>query len=144
MTERKLSQPSRVVLIATSIVGLAMVYVFQRVNYFYFFCPDCTSGTIAFIFNRATRLLLNDLLCIVLIYAIFEKSKYVKAATVILLIELCVMLPLYLWIKLSVEGDSEISSPLLSQIHRLIVNPMLMFVLMAGFYYQKYFSSNRQ
>jgi hypothetical protein len=48
-----------------------------------------------------------------------------------------------LGIKLGWEGDSEISSPLLSFVHRLIVNPLLMFVLMAGLVLQRYSTSGK-
>ena len=72
-----------------------------------------------------------------MIYAIFYDKKYVKVGGMIQLIEMFVILPIYFVIKLTVEGDSEISSPLLSQIHRLIINPVLMVLLMIGFYYQR-------
>jgi exosortase F-associated protein len=144
MAEKKSAQPSRVALGVISLLGLALVYVFQQINYFHIFCASCANGNSEFIVNRTVRLLLNDLLSILLIYSLFEKRKYIRMASVILAIELFVILPIYFWVKLSLEGNSEISSPLLSQIHRLVVNPMLMFILIAGFYYQKYFLSSRR
>ncbi len=63
--------------------------------------------------------------------------KYVKVGSYLQLIEMFVVLPLYFVVKLKLEGDSEISSPLLSQFHRLIINPTLMVLLMIGFYYQR-------
>jgi exosortase F-associated protein len=78
-----------------------------------------------------------------IIWAVFQEQKYVKVAWYVFLIEVLVILPVYFAIKLSLEGDSEISSPLLSQIHRMIVNPMLMFLLMAGFFYQR-MKTNRE
>ncbi len=144
MTEKKLSRPSRLSLGIISLTGLALVYVFQQSNYFHFFFPEGAGGNSVFIFNKTLRLLVNDLLCVILIFALFENRKYVQMAFLILLIELLVILPLYFLIKLSMEGATEISSPLLSQIHRLIVNPMLMLILIAGFYYQKFFSTKGQ
>ena len=142
MIEKKLLKRSRVILGGISLAGLGLVYVFQQVNYFYFFFPNGANANAVFIFNKTFRLLINDLLCVVLILALFENRKFVKMAFLVLVIELLVILPLYFLIKLKTEGDSEISSPLLSQIHRLIVNPMLMLILIAGFYYQKFFSTN--
>ena len=81
---------------------------------------------------------MNDFACLLLIYVFFEDKKYLKMGFWVFLIELLVILPIYLVLKLSLEGTSEISSPLLSQIHRLIVNPTLMILLMLGFVYQKY------
>jgi len=144
MTKRKLSRRSRLALGALSLSGLAIVYILQQVNYFHFLFPLETSTNITFIFNRTFRLLVNDLLCVILIFVLFDEKKYVKMAYLVLTIELVVILPLYFLIKLKMEGDAEISSPLLSQIHRLIVNPMLMFVLIAGFYYQRFLSAKNQ
>jgi len=144
MIEKKLSRHSRIILGVISVLGLALVYIFQQVDYFHFFFSSGVSANAVFIFNKTFRLLINDLLSVVLILALFENKKFVKMAFLVLLIELLVILPFYFWIKLKTEGDSEISSPLLSQIHRLIVNPMLMFILMAGFYYQKYFSATNR
>lgn len=127
-----------------SLVGLGLVYVFQQVNYFYLFFSSEASANTVFIFNKTFRLLINDLVCVTLILVLFENRKFVKMAFLVLWIELLVILPLYFLIKLNTEGDSEISSPLLSQIHRLIVNPMLMFILIAGFYYQKFFSAKNR
>jgi exosortase F-associated protein len=90
-----------------------------------------------FVANRVIRVILNDFACFLLIYGLFKESKYLKIAFLVFLAELFVILPLYLALKLSLEGDSEISSPLLSLIHRLIVNPTLMLLLIAGFIYQK-------
>jgi exosortase F-associated protein len=90
-----------------------------------------------FIINKTIRLTLNDMACMLLIYALFPGKAYLKVAFWLFLIEVWLILPVYFVIKLNLEGDSEISSPLLSQIHRLIVNPLLMFLLMMGFLYQK-------
>jgi exosortase F-associated protein len=144
MAEKKMSLRNRIVLGAISLAGLGLVYVFQQVNYFRFLFSTEVSANSIFIFNKTFRLLINDLLCVILIIALFENRKFVKMAFLILLIELLVILPLYFLIKLKTEGDTEISSPLLSQIHRLIVNPTLMVILIAGFYYQKFFSAKNQ
>lgn len=90
-----------------------------------------------FILNRTARLILNDLVCMFLIYVLFQNKIYLRAAFYLFLIELFLMLPIYFIVKLNLEGASELSSPLLSQIHRLIVNPLLMFLLILGFVYQR-------
>lgn len=115
---------------------LAAVYIFQRLN-IAAILGDFHPNTI-FAINRTIRLTLNDLACLLIIHALFQDRKYLKIAFIVFLVELLVILPLYLAIKLSAEGATEISSPLLSQIHRLIVNPMLMILLILGFYYQRF------
>lgn len=123
-------------LFSAGIAILAAIYLFQRVN------TAAILGelhpNLIFIINRTTRLILNDFACLIIILAIFREAKYLKIAFWIFLLELLVILPLYFVLKLSLEGASEISSPLLSQIHRLIVNPMLMILLIAGFFYQAF------
>lgn len=137
----------RVGMIAIAVLLLFLVYVFQRVNYagfiFYLMSVDgLTFPNTAFALNRTIRLIINDTLSMVLIFALFQRRSYLKLSWTIFLFELLLLLPAYLWIKLTWEGPSEISSPLLSPIHRMIVNPLLMIVLIGGFYYQRYFSSN--
>ena len=140
--ENKSSLPRyRYLIIGVSLLLLALVYVFQRTNYLNDFLKLVNAGSAdaitAFAVNKTFRLILNDVLCIALIYALFGERKYIRVAFVLFCFELFIILPLYLIVKLSLEGSSEISSPLLSQIHRLVVNPMLMLILIAGLYYQR-------
>ncbi|WKZ61632.1 MAG: exosortase F system-associated protein [Cyclobacteriaceae bacterium] len=131
------------ILIGSALLVLVLVFVFQRFNYavaLTSFLPEglqITQPNTVFIVNKTIRLVLNDVACMVLIYAWFKERKYLTLSFYLFLVEVCLLLPIYFIVKLSLEGDSEISSPLLSQIHRLIVNPLLMFLLMAGFIYQR-------
>src|SRR5260221_8237032 len=133
----------KISLITISLLGLVVVYVFEKWDYLNAFArlsgAETEFGlTAAFVFNKTVRLILNDALCLLLIYALFREKKYLRIAFLVFCFEFFLMLPIYLIIKLNLEGPSEISSPLLSQIHRLIVNPMLMLILIVGFYYQKF------
>lgn len=124
-------------LFLTGLGILGAVYLFQRVN-----LAGWLGGlhpNVIFVINRTARLIFNDLACFLIILALFREGKYLAIAFWVFLVELLVILPVYFAIKLTLEGDSEISSPLLSQIHRLIVNPMLMILLIAGFLFQRYF-----
>ncbi len=133
----------RSVWIGSALLVLVLVFVFQRFNYavaLTSFLPEglqITQPNTIFIINKTIRLVLNDVACMVLIYAWFKERKYLTLSFYLFLVEVCLLLPIYFIVKLSLEGDSEISSPLLSQIHRLIVNPLLMFLLMVGFIYQR-------
>ncbi|HOX83589.1 MAG TPA: exosortase F system-associated protein [Chryseolinea sp.] len=132
-------------LIGLTCLLLAMVFIFQRFDYFAhlqsLFSLDSLENSgwpyTPFVVNKLIRFLINDAICIFFIYVLFKEKKYLSVAFYLFLIELFVILPLYFWIKLSTEGDSELSSPLLSQIHRLIINPTLMILLMVSFLYQK-------
>lgn len=125
----------RAFLFLAGVTVLVAVYIFQRIN-FAAFVREFPDNTI-FVINRTTRLILNDLACFLIIFALFREKKYLRVACWVFLVEILLILPVYLVVKLSLEGDSEISSPLLSQIHRLIVNPMLMLLLIVGFLYQR-------
>lgn len=121
---------------------LMLVYVFQRVDFFSavgtaFGYEGAAFPYTRFAFNRTIRMVLNDTACLVLISIWFRDRRYTRLAGYLFLIEVFLILPVYLWIKFSLEGDSEISSPILSQVHRLIVNPMLMLLLMVAFVYQR-------
>lgn len=129
----------RIFLGIVALTSLALIYFFQKFNVLQAFGipPEHIHPNVLFIVNKVLRLLLNDAACLLLVYALFQESKYLKIAFFVFLVEITLILPLYLAFKLSLEGASELSSPLLSQIHRLIVNPTLMLLLIAGFYYQK-------
>ena len=65
------------------------------------------------------------------------QRKYVLIGFIVQLIGLFIVLPVYLYIKLSLEGDSEISSPLLSFVHRIVIHPIMVLLLIPAFYYQE-------
>jgi len=124
-----------------AILMLVTMYMLQRANY----CSlvygvigiEAPSENFQFIFNRTLRFLINDLSVILLIYVIFQSSGLVKIALFVQAFGLFIVLPLYFYFKLTLEGPSEISSPLLSFIHRVVVNPIIMLLLIPAFYYQQ-------
>jgi exosortase F-associated protein len=133
----------RYILLGFALLALVLIYLFQRVSY-----ADILNSILpeileirnpnpVFIFNRVLRLILNDAACMVIIWAVFQQTKFLRAAFLVFWSNFSLFCHSTLSIKLSLEGDSELSSPFLSQIHRIIVNPLLMFLLMIGFLYQK-------
>ena len=125
----------RISILALSILVLIFVYLFQRLNYYQLvFGEIFYHPYLVFVFNKFVRLTINDTACLMIIYALFYDKAYMKVGVIVQVFEMFLVLPIYFAIKLTLEGDSEISSPLLSQIHRLIVNPMLMLLLIIGFY----------
>jgi exosortase F-associated protein len=124
----------RVLLIALGIGGIIATFLFQEFTFLNRF--DLSPG-LAFIIKKAGRLLLNDLFMLLIIFAWFNSRSITRLAIFIQLIDALILLPIYLIFKLTYEGSSEISSPLLSQFHRLIVNPTLMLLLVPALYFQK-------
>lgn len=133
---------SRKIVVSLAAAGLLLsVYLFQDLdllhrvtNFLGFSKPDDTVG---FVIRKTLRLIINDTACIMLIWVWFPGKLYLRMAWVVFLLEVLVLLPAYFFVKLNLEGPTELSSPLLSQFHRLLVNPLLMLLLMAGFVYQK-------
>lgn len=137
----EMSAAKRIAIASAALIMLVAVYLFQRFSYAHLIgslIGGAIHPNVVFIINKTVRLIINDLACMLLIYAAFQRRRYLVVAFYVFLFELFLLLPVYFAAKLSLEGDSEISSPLLSFVHRLIVNPMLMFVLMAGFVYQRF------
>ncbi|MBX2916316.1 MAG: hypothetical protein KF856_13680 [Cyclobacteriaceae bacterium] len=135
--------------IAVAAIGLLIIFLLQRYSYaaaWNTLVPQLLkidNTNLIFVFNKTLRLIFNDLLCMQLIWSLFQHRKYLKLAFFLFLVELVIVLPIYFLIKLSVEGATEISSPLLSQVHRMVVNPLLMFLLIAGIVYQRAIHSQK-
>ena len=121
--------------IATGVLGIVLTYLFQD---FTFLERINASDDTRFVLRKTLRVVLNDLFMLMFINAWFRDWKVTRLALAIQLIDGLVLLPIYLIIKLSVEGSSEISSPLFSQFHRLIINPTLMILLIPAVYFQKF------
>jgi len=115
---------------------LIALYIFQRFNYAELISLTFNPNT-QFIINRTIRFIFNDLAVILLIYALFTNKQLLKIAFSIQLLEMLIILPLYFYFKLSLEGATEISSPLLSFIHRIVVNPIIMLLLIPAFWFQQ-------
>ncbi|MBS1490502.1 MAG: exosortase F system-associated protein [Bacteroidetes bacterium] len=132
-----MSHPNRLynkLLLAAALVGIGATFLFQD---FSFLSSLNISEEWLFIFRKTLRVVLNDLFMLLFIMAWFKDRKVTQLAIVIQLVDGLLLLPLYLYIKLSWEGTSEISAPLLSQFHRLIINPTLMILLIPAVYFQK-------
>lgn len=126
-------------LVALSLAGIAVTYLFQD---FSFLAAWNLGDQLEFILRKVLRVLCNDLFMLIFIAAWFKDRRITRLAIVIQIIDSLILLPVYLMVKLSIEGTEEISIPLLSQFHRLIINPTLMILLIPAIYFQR-FSKNR-
>jgi len=134
----------RILLMIAAIFGLGMVYLFQRVDVLEI-CTSCTFHPYThFAVKKVLRVLLNDSFMLLFIHALFRDPSVTRLAWYVQLVDTLVLLPIYLIIKLWYEGDIETSIPLLSQLHRLIVNPTLMVLLIPAVYYQRSRATQRQ
>ncbi len=133
-----LSRTLRIALVIFGVVGLVIVFLFQQAGFLGQLVDKTSHPYLSFSFNRTLRLLLNDFFMLLLLAGWFQSRSVLQLAFAIQLIDFFVLLPAYLLVKLNVEGDIEISSPLLSQFHRLIVNPTLMILLIPAVYFQRF------
>jgi exosortase F-associated protein len=129
--------PRRVVCSGLALAGLGVVFLFQEVDVVHSVFHFQAHPYIHFAAKKTVRLVMNDSLMLLFIYAWFNETKVTQTAWRLQLVDTFFLLPLYLVLKLSLEGDSELSSPLLSQLHRLIVNPTIMILLIPAVYYQR-------
>jgi exosortase F-associated protein len=123
---------TRIVLAALAVAGLVMVFLFQRIDVGAVAGIDNASWK--FIVNRSIRFLLNDALAILLIYALFQERKYVVFSIWVQLFGMFFILVPYFIIKFNFPYYN---GPLVSFLHRLVLNPTILLLLIPAFYYQK-------
>ena len=124
---------TRILVGSLCVIGLLLVFLFQRID---------LAGALSlaerpidrFLINRAIRFLLNDALAVGLIYALFAERKYVIFSLYVQIAGVFVFLIPYFVLKLYFPGYN---GPLISFLHRLILNPTLLMLLIPAFYYQK-------
>jgi len=113
--------------------GLVLVFLFQRVDL-------AAQGQLAesalarFLINRTIRFVLNDALTIGLIFALFYERKYVVFAVWAQIAGVVLFLLPYFILKVRFPVYN---GPLLSFLHRLVLNPTLLLLLIPAFYYQR-------
>ncbi len=126
----------RIALMVVSFVALIVIFLFQHFNYVNFLLGEDAGRSAIFVFNmnKTIRFLLNDAFTILLIACLFREKKYVWFAFAIQLIGTVFILIPYLVMKTYYPGYN---GPLISFIHRLVINPLLLLLLIPAFLYQK-------
>ncbi len=123
----------RIIVGVFSALGLFLIFLFQRIDYTVgMYTTD--SYIVRFIVNRSIRFLLNDMFAIGLIYALFEEKKYVIFSLWVQIFGLLFLLLPYFVLKLYFPTYN---GPLISFLHRLILNPTLILLLIPAFYFQR-------
>lgn len=136
----------RVLFIGGGMLGLVLVYLLQTKLDFYsllfqFSAPQNVDyinmqeiPTVPFVVNKVLRYLLNDLFSIAIIYGLFFEKKYARFAMFVMFFGLFVLVPAYLILFLSQPAGF---SSMLSHLHRVVMNPVLMMLLIPAFFYQR-------
>ncbi len=123
---------TRIVLAVLAVAGLVVVFLYQRIDIGAMVGID--NANWKFIVNRSIRFLLNDALAILLIYALFQERKYVVFSIWVQLFGMFFILVPYFIIKFNFPYYN---GPLVSFLHRLVLNPTILLLLIPAFYYQK-------
>ena len=122
----------RIIVALISIAGLVAVFLFQRYNLAAL--AGIRDKVFVFLFNRTVRFLLNDLFAIGLIFALFRERKYVIFSLWVQLAGMVLILIPYFVLKIFFI---QYNGPLISFLHRLVMNPTLLILLIPAFYYQQ-------
>lgn len=110
-------------------IGLASVYIFQDMGIGAGLLPHDPDWR--FVVVKSFRFFLNDLLAIGLILSIFPGRGYLLAALAVQLFGLIFFLIPYFILKI---GFGFGNGPLISFLHRLILNPTLLLLLIPAFW----------
>jgi exosortase F-associated protein len=116
-----------------SMLGLLTAYLFQKVDVAQYLGVG-EMFIHRFLINRTLRFLLNDLFMIGIIYALFGERKYVIFSIYVQFAGVVLFLIPYFILKILYPFYS---GPLTSYLHRLVLNPTLLLLLIPAFYYQK-------
>ena len=122
----------RIVIGVLCVVGLLLVFIFQRIDFAAM--AGVEPSIYKFIFNRTVRFLINDALTIGLIYALFTERKYVIFSIYVQIAGVFLFLVPYFVLKVYYPLYN---GPMISFLHRLILNPTLLMLLIPAFYYQR-------
>lgn len=128
--------------VAFGFLGLVLVYVFQRVLFYDPFQDlvyqpgqfnEISINHSKYIFGKISRYILNDGFALMIIWGLFQNKKYLRFAVIIFMIGLLILLPIYITLSLMYY---ETIHTFLNHLHRLVLNPVLMMLLIPAFYYQ--------
>ncbi len=115
----------------SSVAGLLLLFLFQRINLAAMLHLDDT--TAMFIFNKTFRFVVNDVLMIGIIFSLFAQKRFILFALAVQVIGIVFVLIPYFVLKLYFHTGN---GPLVSFLHRLILNPTLMALLIPAFWLQ--------
>lgn len=119
-------------------IGLVLVYLFQKIDIGGMMEID--GALHRFMVNRTIRFIMNDALMLGIIYSLFKQRKYTVFALWVQLTGIIFLLIPYFVSKIYFPSYN---GPLISYLHRLILNPTLLILLIPAYYYQEYLEKKR-
>jgi exosortase F-associated protein len=117
-----------------SVSGLLLIFLFQRFDWTRMIGLTDLTNIERFVVNRSIRFVINDVLGVLLVLSLFgKKNLAIIAVYVQILGFVFVMIP-YVILKLNYPSYN---GPMINFLHRLILNPLLIYLLVFFFWYQK-------
>ena len=127
------SKKTRIVIGVLSLLGLMIIFLGQKIHIAQI--VGIANGTYRdFIINRSFRFIANDILALGVIYALFPYRKYIVFAVYVQVAGLILFLIPYFFLRYY----AHLGGPLLNFLHRIILNPVLMLLLIPSFYFLKH------
>ncbi len=130
---------TRFVLGAAAIAGLLIFFLRQRFD-FAGMLFNVDDPLTRFLINRTIRFFINDAFAILLLYALFTERKYVVFALWVQVAGVVFLLIPYFILKVNFPLYN---GPLINFLHRIILNPTLVLLLIPAFYYQQRLQTHR-
>jgi exosortase F-associated protein len=127
----KLHKVLQIVTAVISCTALVAIFLFQQFDVAMHL--GISERFMAFAVNKSIRFILNDLFAIGLIFGLFGNRQFVSFAFLVQLAGMIVFLVPYLIIKYHLPSYN---GPLINFLHRIIINPVFMLLLIPAFYYQ--------
>jgi exosortase F-associated protein len=129
-----LSLRARWILGIVSASGLVLIFLFQQYDWTSLIGLTDLTNIGRFVVNRSIRFVINDVLGVLLVLSLFgKKSLAIIAVYVQILGFVFVMLP-YMILKLNYPSYN---GPMINFLHRLIMNPLLIYLLIFFFWFQE-------
>jgi exosortase F-associated protein len=124
------------VIAAVAMLVLLVSFQFRAMNFTGLLLGDGADDARAWIIilNKVVRYLINDLAALALLWVLFQRRDYLQLAVAVLLFGLVVLLRLYFVGYFFFQDSLGVT---LSYLHRLVMNPTLMMLLIPLFYYMK-------
>jgi exosortase F-associated protein len=128
-----ISTKTRIAIGVVSLLGLIIIFLGQKIHLAQI--VGVANGTYRdFVINRSFRFIMNDILALGVIYALFPYRKYIAFAGYVHIAGLILFLIPYFFLRYY----ANLGGPLLNFLHRIILNPVLMLLLIPSFYFLKH------
>jgi exosortase F-associated protein len=133
-SQADLSLRARWLLGILSVSGLLLIFLFQRFDWTRVIGLTDLTNIERFVANRSIRFVINDVLGVLLVLSLFGKKNLAIIAVYIQILGFVFVMIPYIILKLNYPSYN---GPMINFLHRLILNPLLIYLLVFFFWNQK-------